>query len=108
MIEKGIPDLYKMVITVTRKTYRKFEPKITSCRKHWDFSNDKTIFASIVTSNDELFIYLFTCSLFNVDNYRTNTVYNKNSSKMLINVNTVVKNPEHNKFYIKNIKDEIF
>ena len=33
--------------------------------------------------------YVFIYSFFNVDNYRTNTVYNKN--KMLIDVNTLVK-----------------
>ena len=33
----------------------------------------------------------------------------KNSNKMLIDVNTLVKKPiEHRKFYIKNIKDKIF
>ena len=33
----------------------------------------------------------------------------KNSTKMLIDVNTVVKKPiEHKTFYIKNIKDKIF
>ena len=51
-----------------------------------------------------LFIYLFIYSFFNVDNYRTNTVYNeKNSNKILIDVNTLVKKPiEHNTFYKKN------
>ena len=41
---------------------------------------------------------LFIYSFFNVDNYRSNTVYNKkNSNKMLIDVNTLVKEPiEHN------------
>ena len=40
-----------------------------------------------------LFIY-FIYSFFNVDNYRTNTVYNKrNSNKMLIDVKTLVKKP---------------
>ena len=43
-----------------------------------------------------LFIYLFIYSFFNVDNYRRNTVYNKNSSKMLIDVNTLVKKREQN------------
>ena len=38
-----------------------------------------------------LFIYLFIYSFFNVDNYRKNTAYNKNSSKMPIDVNTLVK-----------------
>ena len=41
-------------------------------------------------------LYLFIYSFFNVDNYRTNTVYNKNSSKMLIDVNTLVKNKQKN------------
>ena len=53
-----------------------------------------------------MFIYfiLFIYSFFNVNNYRTNTVYNKeNSNKMLIDVNTLVKKPiEHNTFYEKN------
>ena len=52
-----------------------------------------------------MFIYfiLFIYSFFNVNNYRTNTVYNKeNSNKMLIDVNTLVKKPiEHNTFYEK-------
>ena len=44
------------------------------------------------------FIYFF----FNVDIYRTNTFYNKNSNKMLIEVNTLVKKPiEHKTFYKK-------
>ena len=34
--------------------------------------------------------YLFILS---VDNYRTNTVYIKNSNKMLIDVNTLIKKP---------------
>ena len=39
---------------------------------------------------------LFIYSFFNVDNYRKNTVYNKNSSKMLIDVNTLVKKRKQN------------
>ena len=38
-----------------------------------------------------LILFLFIYSFFNVDNYRKNTVYNKNSSKMLIDDNTLVK-----------------
>ena len=50
--------------------------------------------------------YLFIYSFFNIDNYRRITIYNKNSSKMLIDVNTLVKNKEnktieHKTFYIK-------
>ena len=41
-------------------------------------------------------IYLFIYSLFNVHNYRKNTVYNKNSSKMIIDVNTLVKKKKLN------------
>ena len=40
--------------------------------------------------------YLFIYSFFNVDNYRKNTVYNKNSSKMLIDINTLVKKRKQN------------
>ena len=46
----------------------------------------------------EYFIYSF----FNVDNYGKITVYNKNSSKMLIDVNTLVKNKQKTK--LLNIK----
>ena len=53
-----------------------------------------------------LFIYLFIYSFFNVDNCRRNTVYNKkNSNKMLIDVNILVKKPiEHKTFYKKRNK----
>ena len=51
-------------------------------------------------------IYLFIYSFFNIGSYRKNAVYNKNSSKMLIDVNTLVKKKEnetieHKAFYIK-------
>ena len=47
-----------------------------------------------------IYFILLIYSFFNVDNYRTNTVYNlKNSNKMLNDVNTLVKKPiEHNTF----------
>ena len=41
-------------------------------------------------------LFYFIYSFFNVDNYRKNTVYNKNSSKMLIDVNTLVKKRKQN------------
>ena len=41
-----------------------------------------------------IYLFYFIYSFFNVDNYRTNTVYNKrNSNKMLIDVKTLVKKP---------------
>ena len=43
-----------------------------------------------------LILFLFIYSFFNVDNCRKNTVYNKNSSKMLIDVNTLVKKRKQN------------
>ena len=46
--------------------------------------------------NVVMIYYLFIYSFFNVDNYRKNTVYNKNSSKMLIDVNTLVKKRKQN------------
>ena len=61
--------------------YKKVHIKIPSERK------DISVFLVIFV----LFIYLFIYSFFNADNYRKNTVYNKNSSKMLIDVNTLVK-----------------
>ena len=46
--------------------------------------------------------YFFIHSFFNVDNYRTNTVYNKNNKKMLIDASTLAKKYiENKKFYIK-------
>ena len=49
-----------------------------------------------------LFIYLFIYSFLNVDSYRKNTVYNENSNKMLIEVNTLVKKSiELKTFFIK-------
>ena len=43
-----------------------------------------------------LILFLFIYSFFNVDNYRKNTVCNKNSSKMLIDDNTLVKKRKQN------------
>ena len=43
-----------------------------------------------------IYLFYFIYSFFNVDNYRKNTVYNKNSSKMLIDVNTLVKKRKQN------------
>ena len=49
-----------------------------------------------------IYLNLFIYSFLNVDNYRTNTVYTKNSNKMLIDVITLVKKPiEHKTFYKK-------
>ena len=42
------------------------------------------------------YLFYFIYSFFNVENYRKNTVYNKNSSKMLIDVNTLVKKRKQN------------
>ena len=54
---------------------------------------------------NSLFLLYFIYSFFNVDNYRTNTVYNKNGNKMLIDVNSLVKKPiERKTFYRKEIK----
>ena len=52
-----------------------------------------------------VYFFLFIYSFFNVDNYKTNTVYNtKNRNKMIIDDNTLDKKPiEHNTF----IKNEI-
>ena len=65
-------------------------------------------YGSDITVIFYLFFY-FIYSFFNVDNYRKITVYNKNSSKMLIDVNILVKNKEnktieHKTFYIKRWK----
>ena len=55
-----------------------------------------------ISIQDGLF-YLFIYSFFNVDNYRTNTVCNtKNSNKMIIDVNTLVKNLLNIIHFIKN------
>ena len=59
----------------------------------------KYILCNLDNSNfahSNLVFILFIYSFFNVDNYRKNTVYNKNSSKMLIDVNNLVKKRKQN------------
>ena len=53
---------------------------------------------AIVKDNmiNNLFYFYFIYSFFNVENYGKNTVYNKNNSEMLIDVNTLVKKRKQN------------
>ena len=57
-------------------------------------------------TNYVFYLFYFIYSFCNVDNYGKITVYNKNSSKMLVDVNILVKNKEnktieHKTFYRK-------
>ena len=71
-------------------------------RKSEIFSTFEKIYHSFLNSlkseetKSQIKGHLFIYSFFNVGNYRKNTVYNKNSSKMLIDVNTLVKKSKQN------------
>ena len=85
--------------------------KVTIYCLFWIFwyQDQGMILKHLFTTNQLLMGYLFIYSFFNIDNYRRITIYNKNSSKMLIDVNTLVKNKEnktieHKTFYIKRWK----
>ena len=40
VIETGLSDFHKMVVTIMKTTFRKFKPKIINYRKYKNFSND--------------------------------------------------------------------
>ena len=54
----------------------------------------RSLFSRSLDQKIKLWLDIY--SFFNVDNYRKNTVYNKNSSKMLIDINTLVKKRKQN------------
>ena len=55
VIETGLSDFHKMVVTVTKTNFRKLKPKIINYRNYGYFSNDRELSKVVVENSDNGF-----------------------------------------------------